>query len=141
MSSCSFSLIRELLKVFHKAPCSIFLLVEFIHPLGFPYHSNLISLKYVSNTDYVLPVSQVPQTLHIQSQTHHLTFQTYFSSPRLLFHERHLFRMADPHQNPASFSFPLYSQIISKALNDSSFSMTITTALVQASSFSRQKQP
>lgn len=62
-----------------------------IHSLDFPYHSHLISPKAVSNPDYTLPVSQMPQALHIQSQTHHLTLQTYFSSSRVpLFHERHL---------------------------------------------------
>lgn len=88
-----------------------------IHSLDFPYYSHLISPKAVSNPDYTLPVSQMPQALHLQSQTHHLTLQTYFSSSRVpLFHERHPNPPSDSNQKPASFSLPLHSQTISKAL-------------------------
>lgn len=43
-------------------------------PLAFP--TILIPPKSVSNPGYTPPVPQVLQTLHIQSQIHHLTLQT-----------------------------------------------------------------
>lgn len=99
-SPCSsFSELENYSRVFHKAPHSLFPLAEFIHSLDFSYHSNLISPKAFS-----LLVLQMPQALHIQSQTHHLTLQTYFSSSKVpLFHERHLIHPATQTRNLPPF--------------------------------------